>query len=103
MARYNMDEAYRVYADKVQASRDGLEKVDLTLLDMIGYFLWNYLKEDVKDQAKQDAVFGSLLAAFVAGRELERGESLIKELFEFIEQLEIDPGPVDSIKDLMNW
>jgi hypothetical protein len=107
MAKYNVDEARRVYNEMVEKGRtlDKLNKgdIDYALIDMLGYFLWSSVSEDERtDEMKQRVVFACLLSAYVAGRESLDEKEVASAFFKFVETLDI-PEAVNDFDDLMGW
>jgi hypothetical protein len=104
MAQYDESETLRIYQEKVDSLRKDFRKVDLTMLDMIGFYVWSRITDGERPMTnRQDALFGGLLAAFAAGREMERGGELATEFLGFIDGLELADDGIKTLEELMNW
>ena len=105
MAKYDLEEAHRVWLEKLgkPGTTYELEEIDHSLIDMLGYFLWNRLAEKKRTpELKQKVIFASLMAAYVAGKESLEEKEVAEAFFDFVEDMDI-PDNVPDLDDLMDW
>jgi len=107
MAKHNLDDVHAILEGKLntlRGSAKNLDKIDLVLVDMLGNLVWKRLHEANRtEEQNQLTVLAALFAAYIGGRQAEAGSGLAKELFEFISELDIEPGPIKGLSDLMGW
>ena len=109
MAKYDIREAELACTERIaslKSAQDVLDRgIDITLVDMLGFFLWTRLNEKQRtEEGKKVVIYASLLAAFMAGKE---GAGTPKEMasafFDFVEkELEIPPV-INEFDDLLDW
>lgn len=107
MAKYDINEARRVYSEMVERGRQletlGEGDIDYSLVDMLGFFLWQGVSDEEKtNETKQQVIFACLLAAYVAGRDSLNEKEVATAFFEFVQELDI-PSFVENFDELMHW